>query len=316
MVSYGCDWYLGFIKRLIITDMHQKTSSASLKTADSTLLKRAAVASILTALLLLFAKVFAWTLSDSTSVLSSMIDSLMDIAASGINLIAIRYALMPADEDHQFGHGKAEGIAALIQSAFILGTAVLLLLQVFERLLNPRPIQALEESVGVMLFSALATLLLVLYQRYVYKRTQSLAIRSDAAHYVSDILTSLVVVVALICSSFGYYWVDPLVALFIVLVLLYGVYGIVRAALAVLMDEALDNATETQIRNIVLGCAGVKGLHNLQTRQAGNGEFIQLHLELDGQQSLEQAHSITIAVEALVQAAFPRARIIIHQDPV
>ena len=106
----------------------------------ATLIKRAATASLVTAITLLLAKVFAWTISDSTSVLSSLIDSSMDIIASGINFFAIRYALMPADEDHPFGHTKVEGIAALVQSAFILGSTVLLLLQVFERFINPREI--------------------------------------------------------------------------------------------------------------------------------------------------------------------------------
>lgn len=283
---------------------------------QATLIKRAATASVATAVTLLLAKVFAWSVSDSTSVLSSLLDSLMDIAASAINLVAIRYALMPADDDHPFGHSKAEGIAALIQSAFILGSAALLLLQVVERLMNPRPVTALEESIGVMLFSVLVTVSLVLYQRYVYRRTGSLAVRADSAHYYSDVLTSLAVVVALLASAQGWYWMDPLVALVIGLVLLYSVLSIIRAALAVLMDQALSADSEARIRDIACGCDQVRGMHDLRTRQSGTALFIQLHLELDGQQSLKSAHAIGRQVEEAIQAEFPQAQILIHHDPV
>ncbi|WP_430461912.1 cation diffusion facilitator family transporter [Thalassolituus sp. LLYu03] len=285
-------------------------------THHAILIKRAASASIATATLLLVAKVFAWSLSDSASVLSSLLDSLMDIAASVVNYFAVRYALMPADDDHPFGHSKAEGLAALIQSAFILGSASVLLLHVVDRLLHPTALRALEESIGVMLFSALATTALVVYQRWVYRQTHSLAIKADSAHYYGDILTSLAVVVALLASYFGYYWLDPVVALGIAAVLLHSVYGIVTDALQVLMDKALPEDDEKALQTLILGCAGVRGVHNLKTRQSGAIQFIQMHLELDGQQSLKAAHGIGDAVESAILARYPRAEIIIHHDPV
>lgn len=280
------------------------------------LVKRAATASVVTAIVLLLAKVFAWIISDSTSVLSSLLDSSMDIIASGINLFAIRYALMPADEDHPFGHSKAEGIAALLQSAFILGSCVLLLLQVFERLVNPKPLQAIAESVGIMVFSVVLTIILVLYQRYVANKTNSLAIKADAAHYYGDILAGIAVVIALLTSRLGWYWADPLVALLIALILLYSVVGIVREALAMLMDQALSPEDEQRLHELVLACDNVKGVHDVLTRQSGQTQFIQLHLELDGQQSLYSAHAITLTVEQRIKEAFPEAQLIIHQDPV
>lgn len=282
----------------------------------ATLIKRAATASMLTAITLLVAKIFAWAISDSTSVLSSLLDSLMDIIASGINLFAVRYALMPADEDHPFGHTKAEGIAALLQSAFILGSSALLLLQVFERFLNPRPVHAVTESVGVMAFSVILTVMLVLYQRYVARKTNSLAIKADAAHYYGDILAGIAVVFALLTSHLGWYWMDPVVALIIALILLHSVVGIVREALAMLMDEALSPEDEQQLSDLVLNCENVKGVHDILTRQSGQTQFIQLHLELDGQQSLYSAHAVTLKVEQEIKAAFPDAQLIIHQDPV
>ena len=278
--------------------------------------KIAATASVLTAMTLMLSKMVAWTLSDSTSVLSSLIDSFMDILASGINLLAIRYALMPADKGHPFGHAKAEGIAALLQSAFILGSCVLLLLQVFERLLHPKELHAINESISIMAFSVVLTTGLVVFQRYVARKTQSLAIRADAAHYYSDILGGVAVIVALLTSQMGWYWMDPVVALFIAVILLLSVKGIVQDALAMLMDQALSPEQEAQIKALVLACEGVKGVHDVLTRQSGSVQFIQLHLDLDGKQSLESAHAIAVDAEAAVLKYFPQAQVIIHQDPV
>ena len=221
------------------------------------LIKRAATASIFTAVTLLLAKVFAWSVSDSASVLSSLLDSLMDIAASLVNYFAVRYALMPADDDHPFGHTKAEGLAALVQSAFILGSATFLLLHVLDRLVRPRELVALEESIAVMIFSVFATMALVAYQRWVYRQTQSLAIKADSAHYYGDILTSAAVVVALLAAQWDIYWLDPVVALGIAAVLLYSVYGIVTDALEVLMDKAMPEEDEEELKGIISSCAGV-----------------------------------------------------------
>lgn len=280
------------------------------------LIKRAATASIFTAVTLLLAKVFAWSVSDSASVLSSLLDSLMDIAASLVNYFAVRYALMPADDDHPFGHTKAEGLAALVQSAFILGSATFLLLHVLDRLVRPRELVALEESIAVMIFSVFATMALVAYQRWVYRQTQSLAIKADSAHYYGDILTSAAVVVALLAAQWDIYWLDPVVALGIAAVLLYSVYGIVTDALEVLMDKAMPEEDEEELKGIISSCAGVRGFHDLKTRQAGAIQFIQLHLDLDGKQTLESAHAIGDKVEKAVLARFPRAEILVHHDPV
>ncbi|MEL7401001.1 MAG: cation diffusion facilitator family transporter, partial [Pseudomonadota bacterium] len=162
--------------------------------ANARLVKQAAYASMCVAGVLLLSKLVVWSLSDSTSVLSSMLDSLMDIVASLVNFFAIRYALMPADEDHPFGHSKAEGIAALLQAAFICGSVTMLLLHVADRLLNPQALAAIPESIAVMAFSTLLTTALVLYQRWVHRKTGSLAVKADSAHYASDILTNVAVI--------------------------------------------------------------------------------------------------------------------------
>ena len=284
--------------------------------AESVHIKRAATASLLVALTLLVAKLGAWSLSESTSVLSSLLDSLMDIAASLINFFAVRYALMPADEEHPFGHNKAEGLAALIQSAFIMGSAGALLVHVVDRLVDPQPLTALGESIGVMLFSAVLTAALVVYQRWVANKTGSLAIKADSAHYYGDILTSLAVVVALLAAYWEHYWLDPVVALIIAAVLLHSVYEIVTEALKVLMDRAMSDDDQEVLEQLINSVEGVHGFHDLKTRQAGTVQFIQMHLDLDGRQSLSQAHAIGNDVEKNILRQFPRAEVLIHHDPV
>ena len=280
------------------------------------LIKRAAVASLVTATVLLLSKAAAQSASDSASVLSSLLDSLMDIAASLINFFAIRYALMPPDDEHPFGHSKAEGLAALMQSAFILGSATMLLLHVIDRLLKPQELTALPESVGVMTFSTLATVCLVMYQRYVWRKTGSLAVKADSAHYLSDILTNIAVIVALVGAMWGVLWLDAVIALLVAAILVLGVITIVKEALAVLMDQALDADDEAELINIINTTDGVLGYHDLKTRQSGVVQFVQFHLELSADQSLKQAHATGEVLEQRILERFPRAEILIHHDPI
>lgn len=280
------------------------------------LIRRAAMASIATALILLVAKTFAWAASDSASILSSLLDSLMDITASVVNFFAIRYALMPADNDHPFGHTKAEGLAALLQSGFILGSAGMLLLHVSERLINPRPIEDVGLGIGVMVFSTFATIALVLYQRWVAARTSSLAIKADSAHYLGDILTSAAVVVALIASKMEVYWLDPLVAVLIAVVLIWSAVGILRESFRILMDSAMAEEDEKTIIEMITATQGIHGFHDLRTRQSGVLQFIQFHIDMNGQQSLRQAHDIGDALENRIRDRFPQAEVIVHYDPV
>src|SRR4029453_10526198 len=142
------------------------------------LMRRATYASVATALLLIGAKIIAYMLTDSVSLLSTLLDSLLDAAASLVNLFAIRTALTPADREHRFGHGKAEPLAALGQSAFIAGSALFLVVQGASRLVSPLPVSHTGVGIGVMLLSIGATVLLVAYQRHVIRRTGSLAIRA------------------------------------------------------------------------------------------------------------------------------------------
>ena len=280
------------------------------------LMRRATYASVATATILIFVKVGAFLATDSVALLSTLLDSLLDAAASLVNLVAVRQALAPPDREHRFGHGKAEPLAALVQSAFIAGSAALLLVEVGNRLVNPQPVQNTALGIGVMLFAIAVTLLLVLYQRHVIRRTNSVAIRADSLHYVGDLLVNGSVVVALLLSvELGSPLIDPLFGAGIAIYIVYTAWQITRGALDMLMDRELPEADRQRLRAIALANPAVHQVHDLRTRTSGPISFIQLHLEMDGQMTLEQAHAVADAVEAEIVAAYPGAEVIIHEDP-
>ncbi len=280
------------------------------------LMRWATYASVATALLLIAAKVVAYLLTDSVSLLSTLLDSLLDAAASLINLLAVRHALTPADREHRFGHGKAEPLAALGQSTFIAGSAAFLIVQAANRLVSPHPVTNTGIGLGVMAFSIAATLLLVLFQRFVIRRTGSLAIKADSLHYASDLIVNASVVVALILVAvYGWQRVDPVFGAGISLYIIYTAWQIARTALDMLMDRELPDEERKRIRAIALANPGVRAVHDLRTRASGPTVFVQMHLEVDGKLTLAEAHAIADAVEAQVHAAYPGAEIIIHEDP-
>ena len=280
------------------------------------LLRAATAASVAAALTLIAAKGIAWFLTGSVSILSTLIDSLMDLAASLVNLFAVRGALKPADAEHRFGHGKAEPLAGLGQAAFVAGSSLFLFIEAVNRLITPAPIVRHEVGIAVMAFAIVLTLALVAFQSYVIRRTGSVAIGADSLHYRGDVLIHGSVIVSLVISSrFGIGFLDPLFGVAIAAYLLWNAWLIARTALDELMDREFDEADRNRIVEIALAHPEVKDIHDLRTRSAGPRSFIQFHLELDKQISLMRAHEISDQVEAGVRAAFPGAGVIIHQDP-
>jgi ferrous-iron efflux pump FieF len=286
------------------------------ETEAARLMRWATYASVATALALIAAKVVAYVLTDAVSLLSTLLDSLLDAAASLVNLLAVRQALTPADREHRFGHGKAEPLAALGQSTFIAGSALFLLVQAGSRLVAPQPVTNAAVGLAVMAFSIAATLVLVLYQRFVIRRTGSLAIKADALHYASDLIVNASVVVALVLAgTYGWQRADPIFAAAIALYIVYTAWQIARSALDMLMDRELPDEDRRRIRAIALANPQVRAVHDLRTRASGPTTFVQMHLEVDGELTLSQAHAIADAVEAQILRAFPGAEIIIHEDP-
>ena len=300
-----------------MTDAGERAIPAEAAPTRAERLKRlAAIASVGVASALIAAKAGAWLATGAVSLLSTLMDSLLDLAASLINLIAVRHAAQPADREHRFGHGKAEPLAGLAQAAFIAGSAAFLLFQAGERLIRPAPIANSEVGIAVMVVSIVLTFGLVVFQRSVVRRTASVAIRSDSLHYQTDLLINLGVIVALFLGGrLGWSAADPIIAIGIGVYIILGVVEILNNSLALLMDRELPDAERARIRAIAQAHPGVIAVHDLRTRSSGTQAFIQFHLEMDGALTLLAAHSIAEAVMGEVQAAFPNAEVLIHEDP-
>ena len=297
--------------------MISEPQAAEARVQDTARLMRLATyASVSTAVCLIVLKLGAWVLTDSISLLSTLIDSILDAVASLVSLLAVRHALTPADREHRFGHGKAEPLAALGQAAFITGSAVFLLIEALHLLFDPRPIQNPGIGIAVMLISIGATAVLVLFQRYVIRRTNSVVVRADSLHYLGDLLVNAAVIVALLgVTQLGWTILDPVFAIGIAAYILKTAWSIASESLHMLMDRELPDDDRARIGRIVRAHPEVVDMHDLRTRLAGPQTFIQLHLELNGDLSLWDAHTISDQVEAELKAAFPGAEVIIHEDP-
>jgi ferrous-iron efflux pump FieF len=283
---------------------------------NATLMKRATYASVAVAAVLIAAKLAAWLVTGSVSVLSSLLDSLLDIAASLVNVFAIHHAVTPADREHRFGHGKAEPLAGLGQSAFIAGSAAFLSVEALHRMFEPQPVEHSQIGIAVMVLAIVLSLLLVRYQRSVVSRTGSLAIGADALHYRADIILNGSVILSLVLSdALGWHLIDPLFGIAIALWIIYSAWQIVSQSLTQLMDHEIPDADRARIRTIAQAHPEVRAVHDLRTRAAGPTSFIQLHIEMDGALTLARAHEVSDEVEARIVAAFPNAEIMIHQDP-
>ncbi|MBL6958276.1 MAG: cation diffusion facilitator family transporter [Rhodospirillales bacterium] len=280
------------------------------------LMKLATYASVTVASILIAAKFAAWLATDSVSLLSTLIDSLLDAGASLINLVAVRHSLQPADEEHRFGHGKAESLAGLAQAAFICGSALFLFIEAGERLVRPQVIANMDIGIIVMGVSIALTLLLVGFQKYVVVKTGSVAISADSMHYKMDVLVNISVVASLILATqMGWTYADPLFAIAIAAYIVWGAWQIGHEAYQVLMDRELPDEDRQRIIDIACEHADVHDVHDLKTRSSGTQTFIQLHLEMDGEMPLMRAHEIADEVMVSLMKAFPRSEVIIHEDP-
>lgn len=282
----------------------------------SRLMRLATYASVSVAFVLILVKTFAWLATDSLGMQATLIDSILDAAASLISLVAVRHAVRPADKEHRFGHGKIEPVAALVQSAFIVGSAGWLIFEAIDRFLSPTVIEKPPIGIFAMVISIAATAGLLLFQKYVVRQTNSTAIKADAAHYQTDFVINLSVILSLMAGGWlDWIYLDTVVGLGIALYILFTAWEIGSEAFHLLIDRELSEETRNKIVQIAMSHEQVMGLHDLRTRSSGNQHFIQLHLEMDGNLSLSAAHAVSDDVELEIAAAFPDADILIHQDP-
>lgn len=280
------------------------------------LMRLASIASMSVATLLVLAKTAAWLATDSVAMLSSLIDSALDLVSSLITFVAIRQALQPADREHRFGHGKAEALAGVAQAGFIAASAGGLLLTVVDRYLHPRALQAEMAGIAVSGLAIALTVGLMTFQSHVVRRTGSLAITADKAHYTTDFVTNIAVGVGLFATSRLHEpLIDLVVAVGVALYLATGAWSIGRTAIDVLMDHELPDIDRKRILDVVQRHPGVRNVHDLRTRSSGLTKFIQLHVVLQPSMSLGRAHVIGDSIEADIKAAFPDSEIILHIDP-
>ena len=289
--------------------------TADSRSSNARLMRNATYASVSVACTLIVIKVIAYILTGSVALLSSLIDSSLDAIASIVNLLAVRHSLTP-DEDHRFGHGKAEPLAGLGQAAFIIASSLFLVFQALNRLVTPRPVDHGMIGIIVTVVSLLFTIALVRYQKHVVAKTGSLAVAADSIHYLSDIILNLSVIAALVCSAYlGWPKADPIFALGIAVYIIYSAWTIVINAYNQLMDREMPESDRDRIIRIAKQHPEVVSLHELRTRTSGKDIFIQMHLEMNGEITLNTAHRIADEVEDEIRQAFPGADILIHQDP-
>lgn len=284
--------------------------------SDHSLLLITGAASVIMAITLIILKGGAWHLSGSVSLLASLLDSVMDSFASLINFFAIRYSLQPADEEHRFGHGKAEALAGLGQAVLIAISALFLAKEAIEKLIEPQATMAVGIAIWVMVISIVLTFLLLLLQRYTVKRTGSTAIEADSLHYVSDLAVNAGIIAALVASFYGHYWVDGTVAMLIALYILRAAWGIGSESAQLLLDREIPGDVREDIGAIVGLHPQALGFHQLRTRQSGRTQFIQLHVDMDENLPLREAHDLAESIEMNIRERYPMADVIIHEDPV
>jgi ferrous-iron efflux pump FieF len=278
----------------------------------------AGVLSVLVAFVLVIAKLWALSETGALSVAATLADSAMDLMMSLGGLAAIAYAAKPADEDHAFGHTSAEDLAALAQSLFIIASAGVITFAAVMRLLAGDSVmpQQEEKGIAVVVFAIVVTGGLVFWQRRVAVNTGNKVVAADSLHYIGDMVPNLGAVVALYVSSrFGLNEIDSVVAIGAALFMAYGAIRIGKAAWDALMDRRADPAMLEGIAEIARGYPGVYGFHDLKSRQAGSRVFVNLHIELDGNQTLTEAHAIGAGLRRAIIAAYPNADVLIHKDP-
>lgn len=278
--------------------------------------KYAVIASIALSTLLFLMKIFASLATGSLAILSSLVDSLSDIVASVVSFVAVKFSLKPASCSHRYGYFKAEHLSALVQAAFIAGSGMFVLYSGIDRFLHPVIIEQTGIGIFVMVLSLVLTVLLISFQKYVAKHTNSMAVKADSAHYVVDVLTNSSIILSLVViKAFNISWFDSLIAVLIALYLLWYAFQIAYEAAQALLDKELDKDIRQNVLRLLKQLDGIKGVHDLRTRDLGGVYYFELHIEMDGSLSLLEAHQITESAENAIKQAYPHAQVLIHQDP-
>ncbi|MBH0111509.1 cation diffusion facilitator family transporter [Novosphingobium sp. YJ-S2-02] len=278
--------------------------------------KSAAAASISAALVLLALKGWAAWSTGSTAMLGSLADTTLDLVASLATLLGVWIAAQPADDKHRFGHGKAEAIAAMFQIVLISISALGIAARAIEQLMGGGEVAAAGEGIAVSVIAILVTFALIGWQRYVIRRTKSLAIKTDNVHYQSDLLLNLAVIVALALEVFaGLRGADALFGLGIAGWLAWGAWQASQEAIDQLMDHEWPEEKKARFLDLLARNPDITGVHDLRTRTSGNKDFVQFHIWVDGKMTVREVHKVMDEIEDRIHAEFPEVEILIHPDP-
>ena len=280
------------------------------------LARSAAIASIAVAVLLVALKLWASLETGSTAMLGSLADSALDLVASMATLVGVWIASQPADENHRFGHGKAEALAAMFQVMLIALSASAIGFRALIALAEGGRTSAAAEGIGVSLIAIVATLALLGWQRHVIARTGSVAISTDHLHYQSDLLLNLAVIAALVLDQYaGVSKADPLFGLAIAAWLLWGAWRGASEAVDHLMDKEWPEEKRQRFVALAARHPELSNLHDLRTRTSGTRDFVQFHVDLPASLTVGEAHDIIERVEADLLHHFPEMELLIHIDP-
>ena len=280
------------------------------------LTRRVTLLSVAVALVLVSLKAAAWAASGSVALLASMADSGLDLLASLVTFFAVRYAAAPPDAEHRFGHGKAEAFASLVQAGLVFASAALIGQEAIRGLMTPQPLRQEGLAVAVMAISTVLTGGLIAAQTWVLKRTASVAVSGDRAHYATDLASNAAALAGIGAAAWlGLNRLDAAAALVICVLLLWGAVNVFRESSNQLMDHELPQADRDQIVALVTADPRLTDVHQLRTRASGPYVHMQLHVDLNPKLTLEEAHAVVVAAEKRILELFPRADIIIHPDP-
>ena len=278
--------------------------------------RRITTLSVGVAVFLIAIKAFALGASGSVSILASLADSALDLIASLAVFFAVRWAAIPPDHEHRYGHGKAEALAFLVQAGLVFASAVFIAWEAVQRMIDPRPVTAGGWAVAVMVISIVVTLGLVWLQSRAIRATGSLAVRGDRAHYAADLGANIVVLIGVASGAFlGAAGLDAAAGLVVAVWLFWGALGMLKGSADHLMDKGVDDETRARIVAAVLADPRIGGVHQLRTRMAGPVLMMQMHVDLEPDQTLEAAHGVVVEAEGRILKAFPGADILIHPDP-
>ena len=278
------------------------------------LIRYASYSSVLAALVIVVLKFYGWAITNSSSFFTSLIDSLLDITTSLVNIVAIRFALAPPDNNHRFGHEKIQDLAVFAQSSFFMGAGFFALIQVARDSYHGQNVSNHDKGMFIMILVSIVTFVLLGFQTYVLKKTKSKIISVDRFHYIFDLLTNLSVIVCLYISE-TYIYADSILGGIISIFIITGAFGFLRYSIKNLIDQECDDEEKAKIIAVLKTFSEIKGAHDLKTRRAAEKYFIQVHLEMDPNITLMEAHGITDKISDKIKESFKNSEIIIHQDP-